>query len=237
MAIILIRTVIIYIVLVGAMRIMGKRQLGQLEVSDLVSTLLLSEIAALPIENHSIPLVYAIIPIVLVLAAEIFSAALLSRFPGLKNLLSTRPTVLVKMGKPQEAALKRTRISADELMVALRKSGSTDISSVAYATLEQDGTISVVPTTPERPATAADGGKKPAESGIYHILIENGKISRHGLDSVGKNERWIEQFLITQNTQLEDVFLMLADDGGSLRFFRSQKKSAHADADGGKAEK
>ena len=237
MAIILIRTVIIYIVLVGAMRIMGKRQLGQLEVSDLVSTLLLSEIAALPIENHSIPLVYAIIPIVLVLAAEIFSAALLSRYPGLKNLLSTRPTVLVKMGKPQEAALKRTRISADELMVALRKSGSTDISSVAYATLEQDGTISVVPTTPERPATAADVGKKPAESGIYHILIENGKINRHGLDSVGKNERWIEQFLITQNTQLEDVFLMLADDGGSLRFFRSQKKSAKADADGGKTEK
>ena len=223
MAIILIRTVIIYIVLVGAMRIMGKRHLGQLEVSDLVSTLLLSEIAALPIENHSIPLVYAIIPIVLVLAAEIFSAALLSRYPGLKNLLSTRPTVLVKMGKQQEAAL--------------RKSGSTDISSVAYATLEQDGTISVVPTTPERPATAADVGKKPAESGIYHILIENGKINRHGLDSVGKNERWIEQFLITQNTQLEDVFLMLADDGGSLRFFRSQKKSAHADADGGKTEK
>ena len=107
MSIILIRTVIIYVVLVGAMRLMGKRQLGQLEVSDLVSTLLLSEIAALPIENHSIPLVYAIIPIILVLAAEVFSAALLSRFPGLKNILSTRPTVLVKMGKPREDELKR----------------------------------------------------------------------------------------------------------------------------------
>lgn len=89
---------------------MGKRQLGQLEVSDLVSTLLLSEIAALPIENHSIPLVYAIIPIILVLAAEVFSAALLSRFPGLKNILSTRPTVLVKMGKPREDELKRAHI-------------------------------------------------------------------------------------------------------------------------------
>lgn len=103
---------------------MGKRQLGQLEVSDLVSTLLLSEIAALPIENHSIPLVYAIIPIILVLAAEVFSAALLSRFPGLKNILSTRPTVLVKMGKPREDELKRARISADELMVALRRAAA-----------------------------------------------------------------------------------------------------------------
>lgn len=225
MSIILIRTVIIYVVLVGAMRLMGKRQLGQLEVSDLVSTLLLSEIAALPIENHSIPLVYAIIPIILVLAAEVFSAALLSRFPGLKNILSTRPTVLVKMGKPREDELKRARISADELMVALRRAGSTDISAVAYAILEQDGSISVIPTAPERPATANDVGRSPAETGIYHILVENGKPNRHGLDATNKNENWLRQFLITQNTRLEDVFLLLADDGGGIRFFRSQKST------------
>ncbi len=237
MTIILIRTIIIYVVLVGAMRIMGKRQLGQLEVSDLVSTLLLSEIASLPIENPGIPLVYAIIPIVLVLAAEVFTAALLSRYPGLKGLLSTRPAVLVKMGKPQEAALKRARISADELMVALRKSGSVDISGVAYAILEQDGNISVVPTAPERPATASDVGLSPGESGIYHILIENGKVNRHGLLSVGKTDSWIEQFLITQNTPLDEVFLMLADDGGNIRFFRSQKSDGSAPSDAGKAEK
>lgn len=225
MSIILIRTVIIYVVLVGAMRLMGKRQLGQLEVSDLVSTLLLSEIAALPIENHSIPLVYAIIPIILVLAAEVFSAALLSRFPTLKNILSTRPTVLVKQGRPQEEELKRTRISADELMVALRHSGSTDISTVAYAILEQDGSISVIPTAPEKPATAADLGKTPQETGIYHILIENGKVNRHGLEAVNKNDSWVGQFLTTESCTLADVFLLLADDGGNLRFFRKQEAS------------
>ena len=211
MSIILIRTVIIYVVLVGAMRLMGKRQLGQLEVSDLVSTLLLSEIAALPIENHSIPLVYAIIPIILVLAA--------------KNILSTRPTVLVKQGRPQEEELKRTRISADELMVALRHSGSTDISTVAYAILEQDGSISVIPTAPEKPATAADLGKTPQETGIYHILIENGKVNRHGLEAVNKNDSWVGQFLTTESCTLADVFLLLADDGGNLRFFRKQEAS------------
>ena len=214
MSIILIRTVIIYVVLVGAMRLMGKRQLGQLEVSDLVSTLLLSEIAALPI-----------IPIILVLAAEVFSAALLSRFPTLKNILSTRPTVLVKQGRPQEEELKRTRISADELMVALRHSGSTDISTVAYAILEQDGSISVIPTAPEKPATAADLGKTPQETGIYHILIENGKVNRHGLEAVNKNDSWVGQFLTTESCTLADVFLLLADDGGNLRFFRKQEAS------------
>lgn len=222
MSVILIRTVIIYIVLVGAMRLMGKRQLGQLEVSDLVSTLLLSEIAALPIENHSIPLIYAIIPIILVLAAEVFSAALLSRFPALKDILSTRPTVLVKQGIPQEMALRRARISADELMVALRRAGSTDLSSVAYAILEQDGSVSVIPTAPEKPATASDIGASPAENGIYHILVENGKINRHGLDAANKNERWVGQFLITADCRIDDVFLLLADDGGNLRFFKKQ---------------
>lgn len=110
-------------------------------------------------------------------------------------------------------------------MVALRRAGSTDISAVAYAILEQDGSISVIPTAPERPATANDVGRSPAETGIYHILVENGKPNRHGLDATNKNENWLRQFLITQNTRLEDVFLLLADDGGGIRFFKSQKST------------
>ena len=86
MATIIIRTLIIYGILIGAMRLMGKRQIGQLEVSDLVSTLLLSELAALPIENHDIPLMYSIIPTVLLMSIEIFTAAIQGRFPRLKNL-------------------------------------------------------------------------------------------------------------------------------------------------------
>lgn len=222
MSTIFIRTVIIYVILIGAMRLMGKRQIGQLEVSDLVSTLLLSEIAALPIEDPDIPLVYAVIPIIFVLAAEVLSAALLSRFPAMKNIFSTRPTVLVKMGVPQEKALVRARISADELMVALRRSGSTDLSAVAYAILEQDGGISVIPSASERPATAANVGKTPAENGMYHILIDNGRLDRHGMDATGKTERWIKQLLITQNVTLDEVFLLLVDDAGDVRFFKKQ---------------
>lgn len=220
MLVILVRTIIIYIMLIGAMRLMGKRQIGQLEVSDLVSTLLLSEIAALPIEDPSIPLVYALIPTVIVLGAEIFSAALLSRFPALKNLLSVRPTLLIKMGKPQVDGLRRARISADELMVALRRSGNTDISKIAYAIFEQDGGISVIPTAEERSATAADVGKHPTESGIYHIIIDNGRIDRHGLAAANKNEAWIDQLLTSENCRAEDIFLLLADDGGDVRVFK-----------------
>lgn len=222
MLVILIRTILIYIMLIGAMRLMGKRQIGQLEVSDLVSTLLLSEIAALPIEDPSIPLVYALIPIIVVLAAEIFSAALLSRFPGLKNLLSVRPTLLIKMGHPQVDGLRRARISADELMVALRRSGNTDISKVAYAIFEQDGGISVIPTTEERPATAADVGRHPAEGGIYHIIIDNGRIDRHGLAAANKSEAWVEQLLQSEACRAEDIFLLLADDGGEVRVYKRQ---------------
>lgn len=220
MLVILIRTIVIYITLIGAMRLMGKRQIGQLEVSDLVSTLLLSEIAALPIENPSIPLVYALIPIIIVLGAEIFTAALLSRFPALKNLLSVRPTLLIKMGDPQIDGLRRARISADELMVALRRSGNTDISKVAYAIFEQDGGISVIPTTEDRPATAADVGCHPTESGIYHIIIDNGRVDSHGLAAAKKNKAWLEQLLVSENCRAEDIFLLLADDGGDVRVYK-----------------
>ena len=130
MATIIIRTIIIYSILIGAMRLMGKRQIGQLEVSDLVSTLLLSELAALPIENHDIPLLYAVIPTVLLMSIEIFTAALQGRFPKLKNLFSPRPSILIRMGQPDFAELKKCRMSSDELLIALRKSGTTDISEL-----------------------------------------------------------------------------------------------------------
>ena len=164
MATIFIRTLIIYFLLIIAMRMMGKRQIGQLEITDLVSTLLLSEIATLPIENQDIPVIYAIIPIIIIMTAEIVSAALPTKFPKLKNLFSTRPETLVKMGAPDLNALKAARMTADELMVALRKNGISDIDEVGYAILEQDGSVSVLPRAEQRPATAADVGKSPQES-------------------------------------------------------------------------
>lgn len=216
---IFIRTLIIYFILIFAMRMMGKRQIGQLEVTDLVSTLLLSEIATLPIENQDIPLVYALIPIIMIMTAEIVSAALPSKFPKLKNLFSTRPETLVKMGTPDFDALKSARMTYDELMVALRKNGISDINEVGYAILEQDGSVSILPRADQRPATAADLGKSTEENGMFHIVVENGKINTYSLEATKRNRGWLEQQIISRNMQLSHIALMLVDESGNVRIF------------------
>lgn len=219
MATIIIRTLIIYGILICAMRLMGKRQIGQLEVSDLVSTLLLSELAALPIENHDIPLLYAVIPTVLLMAMEIFTAALQGRFPKLKNLFSPRPSILIRMGQPDFGELKKCRMSSDELLIALRKSGTTDISEVAYAILEQDGSVSVIPRAYAKPATAKDVCSGNTEGGIFRIIVDKGEFNDDSLSYLKMTRENATKILSRQQYDIDDVALMIADEAGNYRIF------------------
>jgi uncharacterized membrane protein YcaP (DUF421 family) len=213
---IIIRTLIIYAVLLLAMRLMGKRQIGQLEVSDLVSTLLLSELAALPIENHSIPLAYSLIPTILLMSIEIFTAAIQGKFPQLKNLFSPRPSILIRMGKPDFSELEKCRMSADELLIALRRAGTTDISEVAYAILEQDGNVSVIPRAFAKPATAKDVAAGNTESGIYRIIVDRGIPNAHSLSQLSLDIDWVQNSV---NVPISDIRLMLADEIGNIQVF------------------
>lgn len=224
MATIIIRTLIIYSILLGAMRLMGKRQIGQLEVSDLVSTLLLSELAALPIENHDIPLLYAVIPTVILMSVEIFSAALQGRFPKLKNLFSPRPSILIRMGEPDFAELKKCRMSSDELLIALRKSGTTDISEVAYAILEQDGNVSVLPRVYAKPATAQDVSANNIESGMFRIVVDKGEFNDASLSDLKLSRETVANIISSNSYALSAVELMIADEAGNYRIFTSENR-------------
>lgn len=198
---------------------MGKRQIGQLEVSDLVSTLLLSELAALPIENHDIPLIYSVIPTVLLMAIEIYSAALQRKYPKIKNLFSPRPSLLIKMGEPNFEELEKCRMSFDELLIALRKTGTTDVSEVAYAILEQDGSVSVLPRAYAKPATASDVAAGNTESGMFRILIEKGTINLNSLNELNWDEERVLNSANSQGYDVIDIELMLADDAGNVRIY------------------
>ena len=201
---------------------MGKRQIGQLEVSDLVSTLLLSELAALPIENHDIPLLYAVIPTVLLMSIEIFTAALQGKFPKLKNLFSPRPSILIRMGAPDFAELKKCRMSSDELLIALRKSGTTDISEVAYAILEQDGSVSVLPRAYAKPATAKDVSAGNTESGMFRIIIDKGEYNDASLSDLGWDRNKAAAIVSAERHDACEVELMIADESGHYRIFFSE---------------
>lgn len=227
------RTLIIYGVLIVSLRLMGKRQIGELEVSELVTTLLISEIAALPIESPDIPILYAVVPIVTLLFMEIVSSALLIRFPALKGLFTSRPSVIVHNGRPIERELRRMRISLEELISALRQKEISDISEVDYAILEPNGQISVFKKRCCEPPDAETLGISPDEPGITRILIADGRILRRTVKNLPNGEALLRRALDEAGCRAKEVLLLLADDLGTVRLIR--KASPHKQKAKGKA--
>lgn len=221
---ILFRTFIIYTILVAAMRLMGKRQIGELEISDLVTTLLISEIASLPIENRDIPISFAIIPIITIVTIEVATSVVLMKFPNLKSLISTRPSTLIKNGKIDQKELRKVRISAEELISELRQQGADTMDDINYAILEQNGKITVVKNADSSPVTATDLGIKIQERGIMHILVSNGYINYHNLGTLGKDQNWLIKKISKENCTLKDIFLYMMDDSGKSFCIKKEKK-------------
>lgn len=219
MATILIRTLIVYVSLMAMMRFMGKRQLGELEISELITTLLLSEIASLPITNPDTPLAYALLPILTLVALEVLLSGLLLKIPALKNLLAIRPAILIHHGKVIPSAMRSIRISADELVSQLRLKNVTDPSTVEYAILEPNGQISIILRATERQATTEELGIASVEEGMMHLIIADGKINQRNLRLAGKNQRWLDKYLSEQRIRLKDVFMLMADDAGQVRLY------------------
>ena len=217
---ILLRTVVIYLFLLTIMRLMGKRQLGELEVSELVSTLLLSDIAALPITDSKIPLIYAIIPIIIITTFEITLSVVLTKIPSLKNLISTRPSALIHNGSIDEKEMRKNRISIDELFSELRQKDIGDISEVDYAILEQNGKLTVIKKRLNSPPTLKDLGITAVESGISHIIISDGRVDKDGLKQAKKSREWLEGYLKAKKLSLSDVYIMTLDDIGKSNIIK-----------------
>ncbi len=224
MVIIFIRTLIVYTLLILSMRIMGKRQIGQLDVTDLVTTLLLSELATLPIENPDMPIINVLIPIIILLTFEVTSSTILSKTPRLKNLFSARPGFLIQNGKLDQKELTKNRISPDELISELRQSGICDLSEVAYAIIEPDGKMTVIPKSENRPLTASDLNIKIKSDKLSHVLISGGIINEHGLEITKKSREWVIKELSKKKCSPKDVFLMTLNSDGKANIIMKEKR-------------
>jgi uncharacterized membrane protein YcaP (DUF421 family) len=199
---------------------MGKRQLGELEISELVSTLLLSNIASLPITNQELPISYAVVPILAITTFEVCASLLLTKAPGLKGLLSTRPSMVIRKGRVDHDELLKNRISIDELISELRQKNITDISEVDYAIIEQNGKMTVIPKADQLPPTRSDLKIHVVERGLSHVIVSDGTVNRYGLQFIQKNSAWLQQELKRRNVALKDVYLLTADDAGTVRILR-----------------
>ena len=218
------RTLVIYILLMITLRLMGKRQIGELEISELVSTLLLSELAAIPISDSSLPMAFSIIPIFLIAVTEFIISDVKNRTPALKQLFDGRPNVLIRKGKVMEQEFRRARISVEEFLAACRLQGIGDPGELYYAVLEQNGQLSLLPKKESSPATASLLSLPVTENGMVHAVITDGALNEAELALCGKDKKWLDIILSAYGHKQQDVFLLLVDDAGGIRFTPKQKK-------------
>ncbi len=211
------RTIILYVVLVVSMRIMGKRQIGELQPTELVVMILISELAAIPMQDLGIPLAYGVIPIITLLSCEMLMSVVCERSIKIRQWISGMPSILILGGVINQKELTRLRISVAELLEELRLKDVFDISDVACAYLETNGQISVLLKPESQTVTAAQMKIDTSdEASGYTTLIAHGRLLRQNLRACGKNEEWLQKQLKEKNMKkAEDVFLMVIDDKNS----------------------
>ena len=207
---IVIRTVIIYVILSISLRIMGKRQLGELDVSELVSTLLISEIASIPIDDPDIPLMNAVIPILFILSVEILLSTIKNKSEKMKSLIEGKPQYIIYKGRVLQNVLDENRISINEILSEMRAQGVGDISDVYYAAIEQNGALSIL---------KKDGSQ------MAHAVIIDGDVIKGNLKAVGYDYNWLNARLKKNKIKQDDVFLMTIDDGGKVNLILKDEQN------------
>ncbi|MGM9575659.1 MAG: DUF421 domain-containing protein [Oscillospiraceae bacterium] len=217
MAIIFVRTVILYFAILISMRIMGKRQLGEMEISEFIVAALIADLAATPLQDIGIPLLNGLVPIIIMFCFEIIIAGLNMRSVKLRKLTYGRPEIIIRDGRIIREAMHKNRFTLDELMQELRAQGLTDTAQVEYAVLETNGQLSIILKSGDQPATASQMGVDGDDVSYAHIIINEGRILDNNLKLLGRDRRWLANELKRQNLRSADeVYILTLSENGSV---------------------
>ena len=217
------RTAFLYLVLILSVRMMGKRQIGQMEASEFVVTMLVANLASIPMQDAAIPLYSGLVPILVVLGMELTLSGLILRSVLIRRFFCGKPIILIDKGKILMDNLRRTRVTLDELTGHLRQKDVLDIQTVEFAILETDGSLSVFPYPKERPATAKEAGIQADKQYLPITLMEDGYVSKENLRKAGKDEDWLEGILQKHHARRKDVLLLTVDSAGHVMFLRKEQ--------------
>ncbi len=217
-----IRTILLYLVLIAVIRLMGKRQIGQMEPMEFVVTMLVANLAAVPMQDGGIPLVSGLVPIVTVLGVELVLSHLSMRSIRLRKLLCGKPVILMENGKILQKQLRRTGVTLDELTSHLRQHNILDPRTVQYAILETDGNLSVFPYSKHSPATAKDAGIQASDQQLPITLVADGHLLIQNLAIAGKNKAWVQQILQQERATLAETLLLTVDSADHRIFYRKE---------------
>ena len=213
------RTAVLYLILVIVIRLMGKRQIGEMEPSEFVVTMLVANLASIPMQDSGIPLLSGLIPILAVLGVELVLSTLSLRSTRLRKLLCGKPVILIENGKILRKNLQRTCITLDELIGHLRLKDVLDPQTVEFAILETNGDLSVFPYTNERPATAAEAGIFVKPQDLPITLIADGQVLQENLSLFGKDLAWLQEILDRYGATMKGTLLLTADRAEHICFY------------------
>lgn len=215
MSVILIRSVMLYVLVIFAVRLMGKRQLGELQPSELVITILVSNIATLPIEDTDIPLLVGITPILALVCFEVLISWLSLHAPALRKLISGSPKIIIRGGKIDPQVLRELRFSVDDLMTAMRGQDIFDISEVQFAIVETTGSLSVMKKAAAENVKCSDIGLTPENNDPPQLIISDGKVLTAAIEKIGLTEKKLYAILSSAGLAAKRVFIMTADSSGN----------------------
>ena len=223
MAIVLIRAVILYVVVAFSLRLMGKRQLGELQPSELVVTILISNIAALPVEDSSIPMIMGIVPILTLVSLDVIVSTIMLKSTKFRKFVIGTPRVIISNGKILQSEMKKLRYTVDDLIESMRGQQIFDISQVNYAIVETTGKISFMLKKDFQPAEKQDVSAGGSSEDPPSIIIRDGLIDHQKMNNLNLKEKWLSKVLSEQHTDEKDIFLMTADDGGNYTIIRKEQ--------------
>ena len=218
----IIRTVILYLAAVFSVRLMGKRQIGELQPTELVVTILLSEIAAIPIQDNDIPLINSLVPLMLLVGFEILSSVIGIKSVRFRKINDGNPFIIIKDGVIDQKKLKALRLTVDDLLSALRQKDVFDISDVEYAVMETNGSVSLLLKPEKRGVTAQDMNITVKDSGFLCPVIIDGRIIGKHLSNCGFSRKKLDSALKKAKLSQNEVLLMTVDKNGKTEIIKKE---------------
>jgi len=217
----LVRTIILYILIIAGVRLMGKRQVGELEPSELVLSLIIADLASVPMQDYGIPLLTGVVPILALLSVTMILSVLTMKSVTFRTLLCGRPSIVVRDGALDQREMAKTRLTVDELLEELRIQGHTDLSRIKYAILETNGQLSVLPYANQKPPTARELKVAVGEGGLPRVVVSDGRLLEQNLKALGHDRPWLDKQLAQRGCRdISKVFLLLVDEADAVYFAR-----------------
>lgn len=220
MNIVFIRALILYIIVIFSVRLMGKRQIGELQPSELVITILVSNIATLPLEDLNIPLVMGILPILSLVCFEVIMSWLSLKSKRLRHAVTGTPKVIIRDGVLDQKVMEDLRFSVDDLMTALRGNSVFDIADVQFAIVETNGSVSVYEKYAQRNVKNTDLNLTGTSMDPPVIIVSDGKLITQGLNETGLKKQWVYDLIERKHMELSDIFLLTADKNGTYNLIK-----------------